>query len=62
LERGLLLDGRVFLAGNNQSWLFNPANSTFTNGPALLGTRYRSGIATLPDGSVLMCGGWGATV
>jgi hypothetical protein len=66
----LLADGRVLLAGGctadsceleargAMTELFDPRTSRFEPGPRLLRPRVGHGAARLPDGSVLVFGGW----
>ncbi|QNP58645.1 Kelch repeat-containing protein [Paenacidovorax monticola] len=64
----LLPDGRVLIAGGrqgtfapyiplNDTYLFNPADSSWTPGPTLTQARYRASATLMGNGSVLIAGG-----
>lgn len=64
----LLPDGRVLIAGGrqgtfapyiplNDTYLFNPADNSWTPGPTLTQARYRASATLMGNGSVLIAGG-----
>ncbi|HEY0063580.1 MAG TPA: kelch repeat-containing protein [Telluria sp.] len=67
-----LRDGRLFVTGGNpgqyigcmpcsaETWLFDPAIRSWRAGPALPEARTDASATLLPDGAVLIAGGWTA--
>jgi thiol-disulfide isomerase/thioredoxin len=57
----VLRDGRVLARGlddSSSTEVYDPARDTWAEGPRLLASRSHSGAALLPDGSVVVVGGW----
>lgn len=63
----VLKDGRVFVTGGeydsvtcrgNKTWFYNPQTDTWAEGPNLLENRRYHQQSTLPDGRVVITGGW----
>jgi len=54
----LLGDGRVLLVDGNSPEIYDPASDTWTATSKMLATTYESAAVLLPDGRVLVAGGW----
>ena len=60
----LLPDGRVLVFGGStqavalrDSWLFDPADDSWSPGPEMAAARWNAGVCLTPGGRVLVCGG-----